>query len=67
MSTQSQRTMLLRHSVAEFERRVNAILDYEETHPQATLGELEGEGRHLSWDCFAPVPGLRRGRLLKGC
>jgi hypothetical protein len=29
--------------VAEFERRVNALLDYEETCPQVTLGELEIE------------------------
>jgi hypothetical protein len=55
MSTQSQRALLLRDSVAEFERRVNALLDYEETCPQATLGELEAEARGLSRDCFAPV------------
>ncbi len=63
MSTQSQRALLLRHSVAEFERRVNAILDYAETHPQATLAELEAEARRLSRDCFAPVlEGLLRWR-----
>ena len=63
MSTQSQRALLLRHSVAEFERRVNAILDYAETHPQATLAELEAEARRLSRDCFAPVlEGLLRRR-----
>ena len=63
MSTQSRRALLLSHSVAEFERRVNAILDYEETHPQATLGELEAEARRLSWDCFAPVlEGMLRWR-----
>ena len=63
MSTQSQRALLLRHSVAEFERRVNAILDYAETHPQAALAELEAEARRLSRDCFAPVPeGLLRWR-----
>lgn len=55
MSTQSQRALLLRHSVAEFERRVNAFLDYAEIHSQATLGELEAEARELSRDCFAPV------------
>jgi len=55
MSTQSQRALLLRDSVAEFERRVNALLDYEEAYPQATLGELEAEARRLSRDCFAPV------------
>ena len=55
MSTQSQRALLLRDSVAEFERRVNALLDYEEASPQATLGELEAQARRLSWDCFAPV------------
>lgn len=55
MSIQSQRALLLRYSVAEFERRVNALLDYEEAHPQATLGELEAEARQLSRDCFAPV------------
>ena len=63
MSTQSQRALLLRDSVSEFERRVNAIFDYEETHPQATLGELEAEARRLSRDCFAPVlEGLLRWR-----
>ena len=63
MSAQSQRALLLRHSVAEFERRVNAIFDYEETHPQVTLGELEVEARRLSRDCFAPVlEGLLRWR-----
>ena len=63
MSTQSQRALLLRHSVAEFERRVNAILDYAETHPQAALAELEAEARRLSRDCFAPVlEGLLRWR-----
>ena len=63
MSTQSQRALLLRHSVAEFERRVNAILDYAETRPQATLAELEAEARRLSRDCFAPVlEGLLRWR-----
>jgi hypothetical protein len=56
MSTQSQRALLLIHSVAEFERRVNALLDYEEAYPQAALGELEAEARRLSRDCFAPVP-----------
>lgn len=55
MSTQSHRALLLRHSVVEFERRVNALLDYAETHPQATLGELETEARQLNRDCFAPV------------
>jgi hypothetical protein len=55
MSTQNQRALLLRHSVAEFERRVNGLLDYAETHPQATLGELEAEARQMSRDCFAPV------------
>ena len=55
MSEQSRRALLLKQSVAEFERRVNAILDYQETHPQATWAELEGEARQLSWDCFAPV------------
>jgi hypothetical protein len=55
MSTQSQRALLLRDSVAEFERRVNALLDYEEVYPQATLGELEAEARRRSRDCFAPV------------
>jgi len=63
MSTQSQRGLLLRDSVAEFERRVNALLDYEETYPQATLGELEAEARRLSRDCFAPVlEALLQGR-----
>lgn len=63
MSTQSQRALLLRDSVAEFERRVNALLDYEETYPQATLGELEAEARRLSRDCFAPVlEALLQGR-----
>ena len=63
VSTQSQRALLLRDSVSEFERRVNAIFDYEETHPQATLGELEAEARWLSRDCFAPVlEGLLRWR-----
>ena len=55
MSTQSESALLLRDSVAEFERRVKAVLDYEETHPQATLAELEAEARRLSRDCFAPV------------
>jgi len=55
MSTQSHRALLLSHSVAEFERRVNALLDFEETHSEATLGELEAEARRLSRDCFAPV------------
>jgi hypothetical protein len=55
MSTQSQRALLLKHSVAEFERRVNALLDYAEAYPQAVLGELEAEARRLSRDCFAPV------------
>ena len=55
MSTQSQRALLLKQSVAESERRVNAILDCQESHPQATWGELEAEARRLSWDCFAPV------------
>ena len=41
--------------MAEFERRVNALLDYEEVYPQATLGELEAEARRRSRDCFAPV------------
>lgn len=63
MSAQNQRGLLLRNSVAEFERRVNALLDYEETNPQATLGELEAEARRLSRDCFAPVlEGLLQGR-----
>lgn len=55
MSTQSQRGLLLRHSVAEFEKRVNAFLDYAEANRQATLGELEMEARRLSRDCFGPV------------
>lgn len=42
MSTQSQWELLLSHSVAEFEWRVNAFPDYEETHPQATLGDWNG-------------------------
>jgi hypothetical protein len=50
MSTQSRRALLLRDSVAEFERRVNALLDYEEGFPQATLGELEAQARLLSRD-----------------
>ena len=63
MSTQSRRALLLKHSVMEFERRVNAIFDYAETHPQVTLSELEGEARRLSRDCFAPVlEGLLRWR-----
>ena len=69
MSTQSQRALLLRHSVAEFERRVNAMMDYAEAYPQATLGELEAEARRLSRDCFAPVlEGLLgwRSQELKG-
>ena len=55
MSTQSQRALLLKQSVAEFERRVNAIIDYGENHPQATLAELEAEAWQLSRDCFTPV------------
>lgn len=55
MSAQSRRALLLKQSVAEFERRVNVIWDYQATHPQATLGELEAEARRLSWDCFASV------------
>jgi hypothetical protein len=39
MSTQGQRALLLRLSVAEFERRINALLDYEEAYSQATLEE----------------------------
>ena len=56
MSTQSQRALLLRRSAAEFERWVNAILDYAETCLQAPLSELEAEARPLSRDCFAPAP-----------
>ena len=55
MGAPSQRALLLSHSVAEFERRVNILLDYAETDPQASLAELEAEARRLSWDCFAPV------------
>ena len=40
MSAQSRRALLLSHSLAEFERRVNAMMDHAETHPQATLAEL---------------------------
>ena len=48
MSTQSQRALLLRRSVAEFERRVNTILDYEETHPQATLAGISLQAVQLA-------------------
>ena len=55
MSTQSQRALLLSHGVAEFERRVNALLDYAEIHPQATFAEPEAQVRQRSRDCFAPL------------
>jgi hypothetical protein len=55
VSRQNQRALLLRHSVAEFERRVNAFIDYGETYSEATLGELEAEARQLSRDCFGSV------------
>jgi len=52
-------TLLLRDCVAEFERRVDGLLDYEATCPPATMGELEAEAPRLGRDCFAPV--------LEGC
>lgn len=55
MNTQSKRALVLRSSVAEFEKRVKALWEYEEAHPEATLGELEREAHRLSRDCFAPV------------
>ena len=56
LSAPRRRALLLSHRVAEFEGRVNALLDYAETHPQATLGEPEAGARQLSRDCL-----LRRG------
>ena len=55
MSAQSPRALLLRRSVADFQRRVNEIMDYWEANPQTNLGELERETRRLSRDCFALV------------
>jgi hypothetical protein len=54
---------LLRHSVAEFERRVKRNIGLRGNSSRATLGELGVEARRLSRDCFAPVlEGLLRWR-----
>ena len=64
LSAPRRRALPLEHRVAEFEGRVNAMLDYAETHSQATLGELAAEARQLSRDCFAAVlAGLLRWRF----
>ena len=55
MSAPSPRALLLKQSVADFQRRVNEIIDYWEANPQAELAELESAARRLSWDCFAVV------------
>ena len=63
MSAPSPRALLLKQSVADFQRRVNEMMDYAEANPQAGLAELEGEARRLSRDCFVPVlAGLLRWR-----
>ena len=66
MSAPSQRALLLSHRVAEFERRVNALLDYAETHPPATLGELAAEARQLEPGLLRPGHGGTAGAAFPG-
>ena len=53
MSTQATRALLLGAIIHGFEQRVNQFIRYSESHPEATLADLERKARELSRDCFA--------------
>ena len=54
MSAQRQeRALLLARIVRQFEQRVNEFLEFSESHPEASFGDLEAEAARLSRDCFA--------------
>ncbi len=55
MNTQATRALLFGTIIHRFEQRVNAFIRYADSHPEATLADLEKKARQLSQDCFAAV------------
>ena len=55
MSNQATKTLLLSTIIHGFEQRVNQSMRYAESHPEASLADLERKARQVSRDCFAAV------------
>lgn len=53
MSTQGQKALRRGRIMAEMERRVNSLMNYGESHPEASAADLEGKARELSQGIFA--------------
>ena len=55
MSTQSQQALRHQRIMADLERRVNNVMRYSRSHPEASISELEEKARQVSEGCFASV------------
>lgn len=66
MSTQATRALLLSTIIHGFEQRVNQFIRYGESHPEATLADLERKARELSRDCFAAALEAQVGARRQG-
>ena len=55
MNTQTELGLVFRTIMVGIERRVKDLFEYAESHPEASLSELEAQALRLGRDCFAEV------------